>query len=552
MKELAATKQKMKLVVAGLGPGAPEEVPPRVIEECLRARKVFLRTERHPSVIVLKDHGVSYISFDFLYETAPDFSTLYSRMAQEVLSAAEEGPGSVVYLVPGNPLVAERSVEILLEKAGSTAEVIGARSFAEVVLEAARVPAPSGYVVLDAYEVSQQKHPPYYAPDVPHVIGQVHDKITASWVKLYLMEFLPPSARVFVVKSAGIKGSQSVREVQISSLDMVEDIDHLTAVVVPAAPAEDRATSLGTWLELLSVVAELRSEHGCPWDREQTHESLIPFALEEAYELAAAILSGRTDEIVEELGDLLLQIVLHIQIGREQGRFSERDVISGIIRKLIFRHPHVFGHETISAPEDVVRRWEQIKRQEKHGDQPGSLMDSVGGGLPSLLMAQKQQVLAASVGFDWERPEEVLEKVKEEIGELEKAMKEGSQTSIGEEIGDVLYAVVNLSRHLGQDAETCLRRSVDKFSARFKAMEEQARAAGVKLEDLDQKTLDDLWNAAKSWKDLDQKSDSEGGGQIEQERAGRARGRGCRFDQERHGESDKRLCRRRPGSVGQR
>ncbi len=466
--------------------------------------------------MVLKEHGVSYISFDFLYETAPDFSTLYSRMAQEVLSAvAEAKSGPVVYLVPGNPLVAERSVEILLEKAGPTLEVIGARSFAEVALEAARVPAPSGYVVLDAYEVCDKKHPPYYAPDVPYVIGQVHDNLTASWVKLYLMEFLSPSAKVFVVKSAGIKGSQTVTEIELSSLDMVEDIDHLTAVVVPAAPAEEQARSLGTWVDFLSVVAELRSEHGCPWDREQTHESLTPFALEEAYELSAAIRSGETEHIVEELGDLLLQIALHIQIGREQGRFSDRDVISRITRKLISRHPHVFGHEAISAPELVVRRWEEIKRREKNGDRPGSLMDSVARGLPSLLMAQKQQVLAASVGFDWKRPEDVLEKVKEEIGELEKAMKERSEASIGEEIGDVLYALVNLSRHLGQDAETCLRRSVDKFSARFRAMEEQARAAGVRLENLDEKSLDDLWNAAKSWKDLDQKGDSEGGGEIE-------------------------------------
>lgn len=513
---MVAGKEEAKLVVAGLGPGAPEEVPSRAIEESLRARKVFLRTERHPSVTVLKERGVSYTSFDYLYESAPDFSSLYARMAGEVLSAvAEDKSGPVVYLVPGNPLVAERSVEILLGKAGLTVDIIGARSFAEVALEAARIPAPSGYVMLDAYEVCDKKHPPYYAPDVPHVIGQVHDDLTASWVKLYLMEFLPPSARVFVVKSAGIKGSQSVTEIELSSLDRVEDIDHLTAVVVPAASEEEQARSLGTWVDFLSVVAELRSEHGCPWDREQTHESLIPFTLEEAYELVAAIRSGKTEHIVEELGDLLLQIALHIQIGREQGRFGDRDVISRITRKLISRHPHVFGHETISTPEDVVKRWEEIKRREKTGDQPGSLMDSLARGLPSLLMAQKQQLLAASVGFDWKCPEDVLDKVKEEIGELETAMKKGSQDSIGEEIGDVFYAVVNLSRHLGQDAETCLRHSVDKFSARFRAMEKQARAAGVRLENLDEKSLDDLWNAAKSWKDLDQKSDSEGGGEIE-------------------------------------
>jgi len=289
----------------------------------------------------------------------------------------------------------------------------------------------------------------------------------------------------------------------------------LTAVVVPAVHSGAQAESLGTWVDFLSVVAELRSEHGCPWDREQTHESLIPFAIEEAYELGEAIRGGAINDIVEELGDLLLQIALHVEIGREERKFDDRDVILRITRKLIGRHPHVFGRETVAGSGEAVKRWEEVKRREKGLDRPRSLMDSVGAGLPALLMAQKQQTLAATVGFDWKCPEAVLEKVKEEISELEVAMERGGKESIHEELGDVLYAVVNLCRHLGQDAETCLRSSVNKFCARFKAMEVQARNAGLRLEDLDEKSLDDLWNAVKSWKDLEQKGDSEGGSKIE-------------------------------------
>lgn len=501
---MAGAREK-KLVIAGLGPGAPEDVPPGVIERCLGANRVFLRTERHPSVPALRARGVSYVSFDSLYEAAGDYSALYTRMAEEVLACLEQAvSGTVAYLVPGNPMVAERSVEILLQKTRVPVEIVGARSFAEAALEAARVCASSGYTVLDAYELRYRKSPPYYAPYMPCVIGQVHDRFTASWAKLYLMEFLAPETGLFVVRGAGIPGYQRVTPVELSDLDAREDFDHLTAVVVPAVPDERQATGLGAWIDLLSIVAELRSDHGCPWDKEQTHESLIPFTVEEAYELALAIRSGKAEDIVEELGDLLLQIAMHVQIGREERAFDDRDVISRIIRKLVTRHPHVFASERAPTSENVVRRWEEIKKRERETREPGSLMDSLTPGLPSLVMAHKQQVLAASVGFDWKYPGEVLDKVKEELGELEKAMRDGHSKAVGEEIGDLLYAIVNLSRHLAQDAEICLRTSVEKFSTRFREMERIARISGVKLEDLDEKSLDDLWNTAKAWKDLEQ------------------------------------------------
>ncbi|HHX29016.1 MAG: nucleoside triphosphate pyrophosphohydrolase [Bacillota bacterium] len=258
-------------------------------------------------------------------------------------------------------------------------------------------------------------------------------------------------------------------------------------------------TNERAWSRFLAVVEALRGERGCPWDREQTYESLTRYVLEEANELVSAVLEKDVDKLKEELGDLLLEIGLYCQIAKERGDFLPGDVLEGITEKLVRRHPHVFGDETLRTPDQVRERWEEIKRKE-----PGryrkdhSLMDEVQKGLPALMQAERQQALAAEVGFDWDSPEPVFLKVEEELREVSQAQSSGDREAVKAELGDLLYACVNLARKLGVDAETSLLGAVGKFSRRFRQVEEEVRSRGLEMKEQGLEYLDSLWEQAKS------------------------------------------------------
>lgn len=252
------------------------------------------------------------------------------------------------------------------------------------------------------------------------------------------------------------------------------------------------------WQRFLDVLAALRGEHGCPWDKEQTYESLTHYVLEEAHEVVASALEKDADKLQEELGDLLLEIGLYCQIASERGDFQPNDVLSGITAKLIRRHPHVFGDEKLLTSGEVKQRWEQIKREEPGRYEEGhSLMDEVQKGLPALMKAQRQQVLAAGVGFDWESTEPVLKKIEEELGELGRAREEGELAAVKDEVGDLLYACVNLARKVGVDAETALLGTVDKFARRFRHIEREVQERNLVMREQSLEFLDTLWEKAK-------------------------------------------------------
>lgn len=250
---------------------------------------------------------------------------------------------------------------------------------------------------------------------------------------------------------------------------------------------------------LVDVVAALRGEGGCPWDREQTHDSLKPYLIEETYEALEALEHGDMHSLMEELGDLLLQIGLHAQIASETGLFDMNDIIQAITAKMIRRHPHVFGDVTVRDTTEVLGRWEKIKEQEK-GPQQGSILDGVPRHLPALMRAMKIQKKAATVGFDWNRVEDALAKVQEEIGELEEARRTEDRERIREEIGDLLFAVVNVARFCQTEPETALTGTVEKFIGRFHYIEQAARSSHKKLEDMTLAEMDQLWERAKEGK----------------------------------------------------
>ncbi len=260
----------------------------------------------------------------------------------------------------------------------------------------------------------------------------------------------------------------------------------------------DKPDNNCSWQRFLDVVASLRGEHGCPWDKEQTYESLTQYVLEEAHEVVGSVLEKDANKLQEELGDLLLEIGLYCQIASERGDFQPGDVVTGIIEKLIRRHPHVFGEETILTSGEVRDRWEQIKREEPgRYDKGHSLMDEVPKGLPALMKAQRQQVVAAGVGFDWDSTDPVLQKIHEELGELQKACDEGEISAVRDEVGDLIYACVNLARKVGVDAETALLGTVDKFARRFRYVEREVQGRNLVMKDQGLEFLDTLWEKAK-------------------------------------------------------
>jgi MazG family protein len=247
---------------------------------------------------------------------------------------------------------------------------------------------------------------------------------------------------------------------------------------------------------LVAIMARLRAPGGCPWDREQTHESIRKYVIEEAYEVAEAIDRGEPRELCSELGDLLLQVVFHAEMAREAGRFDVDDVCTTVAEKLRRRHPHVFGDVSVSGAGEVVRNWEMIKAEERGPE--ASAIDGVPRSLPALQRAERIGEKAARVGFDWSDANEVLAKVDEERRELGAALAAGDRSRTEAELGDLLFAVANLARKLDVEPEKPLARAVDRFAMRFRHVEAGARAAGEDLAKLDARQLDDRWRAAKA------------------------------------------------------
>ena len=258
--------------------------------------------------------------------------------------------------------------------------------------------------------------------------------------------------------------------------------------------------------DLIRVMERLRDPHqGCPWDLKQDFKSIVPSTLEECYELAHAIEQGDFHHVGEELGDVLFQVIFYAQLGREQGLFSFDEIVNTLVEKLVRRHPHVFADGQIegvvvgqASVEQVNATWEAIKASERGARQQHGILDDVPVALPALPRAQKLQKRAAGVGFDWPELAPVLDKVEEEMAELRQALAQGESAAIREELGDLLFTCVNLSRHLKLDAETALRESSSKFERRFERMESLAAAAGQSLDDLDEDALDALWEQAKA------------------------------------------------------
>lgn len=476
------------IYVVGLGPGDPGRMSCEARELLQSGLPVLLRTERHPTTEHLAREGVAWTSCDDLYDTCPDFDAVYDAIAERVLRMAGQGP--VVYAVPGHPVVGEESVRRVLLRAsdqGTPVKIVGSSSFIEEALAAAGACLDQGLILADAASLDAVDLP----PDVPALIYQVYDRDLASRVKLQLLRDRPADQEVVVVRHAGVQDEQQVLRIPLHRLDRV-DADHLTSVYVPATPEEARRRTFG---DLRKVMRRLRAPDGCPWDRAQTHATLRKWLIEECYETVDAIDRDDPDDLCEELGDLLLQIVFHAQIAEEEGVFDLDDVTDRIVRKLIRRHPHVFGDATAEDPAAVERNWEAIKTAEK--GERRSVLDGVPASLPALQRATELGERAAGVGFDWRSVEDVLAKVEEELEEVRLSLRSGQRDEIAREIGDLLFAITNLARWVDVDPEEALRTMLGRFVERFQRIEEAARASGRRVSEMSLEEMDAIWNRAK-------------------------------------------------------
>jgi tetrapyrrole methylase family protein/MazG family protein len=477
------------IILLGLGPGNPEQLTREAWYLLSEHSEIYLRTSHHPVVSSFpKDLRVH--SFDYVYEAETDFPAVYALIVDEILKLGAR-PEGVLYAVPGHPFIAESTGPEIARRAKELelpVRVVHGLSFVEPVLAALGADLLPQTTVTDALELAGSHHP-LFPPGSPALIAQVYSKAIASEVKLTLMAVYPDEHPVRLVHAAGTE-QELVEELPLYEIDRSEHIGALSALYVP--PLAEH-TSMEEFQEL---IAHLRAPEGCPWDREQTHQSLRRNLLEETYEVLDALDAEDVEAMQEEFGDLLVQIVLHAQIATEAGEFRLADVIRGIYTKLIHRHPHVFGDAELDDAQSVISNWEHLKAEERraNGQAEKGLLDGVASALPALTQAEAYGARAARVGFDWPDIQGVLDKIDEEVAELRQAKDDQSRLA---EFGDLLFALVNLARWLDVDPEVALRGTNARFKQRFAAVEAGARAQGRALKELSLEEMEAFWQQGK-------------------------------------------------------
>ncbi|MCR8636112.1 nucleoside triphosphate pyrophosphohydrolase [Paenibacillus radicis (ex Xue et al. 2023)] len=487
-----------QITVVGLGSGNEDQLTLGVWKKLQAADKLYLRTDQHPMIGMLTNNNIAYESFDALYESHDTFEGVYEAIAAELLALAKSAPAGIIYAVPGHPMVAEMTVQLLRDRCpqeGVTLALLGGESFLDQAFLRLGFDPIDGFQLLNGTALSVHS----LNPQLHTVIGQVYDTFTASDVKLTLMELYPDDMEVVVGHALGVADEEKIHRIPLFELDHLQDYGNLSLVWIPRTD-EDKLRNR-TFARLHEIVAILRSPEGCPWDREQTHQSLRKNLIEEAYEVLETFDEEDPDHMAEELGDLLLQIMLHSQIEAEEGGFTVLDVIEALNKKLIRRHPHVFGEALAGDADEALQNWQQIKQEEKRqkGIDPDELplLSGVPRELPGLMKAYKLQKKAAAVGFDWSRLDEVLEVVESELAEVKEAIAQFSKKEQQEELGDLLFSVVNLARFLKIEPEEAMSGANRKFFERFGYIERQLRLKGKNFDQTDLQEMESLWQEAK-------------------------------------------------------
>lgn len=456
----------------------PETLTKNAWETILNANNLYLQTDRHPSAMPVIKAGLNYISMDDLYEQANDFDELNATIAARLTK-----DDTCVYAVPGDGCFAQMdAIKTACSEKGFELRVLSGVSYAK-----AAFPELQNAVLCTANSLPE-------TPDLNETlcVQEIDTVIAAGEVKLYLQRFYSDE---LPVKLAVMQedGNYKIEEIPLYTLDRRRDFFAGTVLLVPPVSFFERTKYL--YSDLCRIMELLRAPDGCPWDREQTHASIKGDLIEECYELCDAIDEGEDDHLIEELGDVLMQVVFHATIAKEQGRFDQDDVSDGIVKKLIYRHPHVFGDVTVSSTGEVLKNWDALKAKEHHLSTQTEVLCAVPKRFPALMRAHKVQKKARKAGFDWKDADEAFHKIPEETQELLSAMREGQ--NVQEEAGDLLFAVVNVIRLLGLDSEQVLHMATDKFITRYGKMEQMANQDGKKLSELPLEEQDKYWEKTK-------------------------------------------------------
>lgn len=481
----------MGIIVVGLGPGDGRFLTREAWELFSQTEKVYLRTERHPAVVDLPPR-LEQISFDAIYDSAESFEAVYQAIVEKLVQLGRET--DILYAVPGHPLVGESTVLRLLELAEAEAvdvKIVAGLSFVEPVLTAVQADGMNGVQLFDAIEITQYHYPPINS-DFPVLLGQVYNNFLASELKLTLTQIYPDEHPIYLVHGAGLP-EEIVEAIPLYEIDRSEHISHLSSLYLPPLSFPSTVTALA------ETVAILRSPDGCPWDQEQTPQSMRSGFLEEASEVLEALDQEDVIGLQEELGDMFYHLLMQTQMAGEGELFKLTDVLIGIDAKLKRRHPHVWGDWQVADSDEVIVNWEKIKEQEK-AQAPQSMLDNIPLALPALARSQKIQERVRKIGFDWSEIQSVYNKVYEEMDELKQAQTPLEQT---DELGDVLFVLVNLAKWLNIDAESALRQANLKFDRRFRQVEQLAVARQLELASMSLEELDLLWQEVKRQEKLD-------------------------------------------------
>lgn len=480
---------KPAVTVLSLGPGDPGLMTLQTADALRTAKQLILRTEQHGVAVWLREQNIPFTTMDTLYDEYWDFDELHTAIAHKLWSMASAAP--VTYAVMD--ATTDGSVAALSATMPQDAKLsrLAGLSMADAHLSA----LPQGQVhtsglrIIPAMDCQAAQHD----PRMHLLITEIDSPVLAGMVKLWLTDLYNDEMPVTFFPST-VKNHRKATTIPLMELDRQRSYDHTVAVYIPAAPMADRQRFC--FADLVEILDILRGENGCPWDREQTHESLRKYLIEEAYEAIGAIDEGDIDHLADELGDVLLQVVFHANVGKSHGDFTISDVTTNICRKMIYRHAHVFGTDDCKTAAEVSVNWEKLKKAEKGLSTQASVLADVSKGLPALMRAHKVQKKAANVGFDWDTALDALPKVHEEADEVKAELDEHRDPA--EELGDLLFSCVNVTRLCGLDAEELLKNATEKFISRFTAMENLIISAGKSLEGLTLSEMDVYWNQVKS------------------------------------------------------
>lgn len=448
-----------------------------VVQAARRSKYIVLQTAVGTA---FDDMGIKYQTLDDIYNTALDFDNLIS-------SACAHLAGDDVLFVTLGDICSNRiacaAAAHVRSKGGSVTVLPYGNAALCAAFAAGAADSTLGVYVFCASSFEQAAD-----TGITLVIDEIDSRLAAGELKLKLSRHYGDEYGVFIADTRTMSG----KNIPLFCLDAEPSYGYYTSVVLPPRPLEHKKRF--TFLDLVDVMARLRSQNGCPWDKEQTHLSLKRYLIEEGYEVLEAIDNGDADALCDELGDVLLQVVFHSRIAQQQGCFNISDVTTAICSKMISRHTHIFGDATADNAAAVLKNWEHIKKNEKGQRTASDVIKGVPKSMPALMRSGKVQQKAANAGFDFENAAQAIDKLKEEMGEL---LRCTDTQSLFDEAGDLLFSAVNVVRLYGIEPEIALQKATDKFIARFCAVEKLAEQKGIDMKNSDIKTLDELWESAK-------------------------------------------------------